>query len=45
MQIDIAVLGKDYRWTLDFDVRNVKSFVEGLFQKTLAEAKKIVGAK
>jgi len=38
--VDIAVLGKTYNWSLDFNVQDSKAFIENLFQKALEEAKK-----
>ena len=41
--IDIAVLGKSYNWTFDFNVQDAASFIQSLFSKAFDEAKKIVG--
>jgi hypothetical protein len=38
----IVIFGKDYDWTLSFDVNNVAGFIESLFVKVFDEAKKLV---
>lgn len=40
--IDVDILGCNYRWNLDFNVRDTESFIESLFKQSLEEAKKIV---
>lgn len=43
-QLAIALLGHDYDWALDFNVRDAAGFVESLFKKALDEAKTLAEA-
>ncbi|MEB3345482.1 hypothetical protein U6A24_08435 [Aquimarina gracilis] len=38
-QLDVALLGKDYHWNIDFNVKDVVKFIEALFNKALDELK------
>lgn len=40
-ELNIALLGKDYDWTLDFNVKDVTSFIDNLFDKALKEIENI----
>lgn len=42
-QLKVAVLGKDYDWTIDLNIKDVASFIDKLFEMAFNEAKEIAG--
>lgn len=40
--LSLSLLGHDYHWTLDFNVKDVTGFIDNLFDKALEEIKAIV---
>ena len=41
-ELDIALLGKEYDWHIDFNVKDVADFVESVFNKALKQLKTLV---
>ncbi len=41
-EMDVALLGKDYHWNIDFNVKDVAKFVESVFKKALDDLKSLV---
>lgn len=41
--LDVSVLGNNYSWNMDLNIKDVGSFIDALFQKAFAEAKSIAG--
>ncbi len=42
-QLNVAVLGKSYDWTLDLNIKDVAAFIDQLFEMAFNEAKAIAG--
>jgi len=40
--VEGSILGKPFKWDLDFDARDVGAFIQAMFNKAFGEAKKIV---
>ena len=38
-ELDISLLGHDFNWTIDFNVKDVSNFIDSVFKKALKELK------
>lgn len=41
-QVDLSLVGKDYKTTIDFDVNDVGKFIESLFKKAMSETERLI---
>jgi len=41
--LNVAVLGRNYNWSIDYNVKDAAAFIEATFKKALDAAKKIAG--
>ena len=41
-QVDLSIIGHDFKTTIDFDVNDVAKFIENLFKQAMAETEKVI---
>ncbi len=41
-ELDVALMDKDYHWSIDFNVKDVAAFVESVFKKAMDQLKSLI---